>query len=127
MSQAEFEHLVSEAIDALPKKYMEHLVNVAFVIEDNPTPEQRLKLELHDNQTLYGLYEGIPLTKRGAGYNLVLPDKITIFKGPIEASCTTLEELRSHIGHTIWHEVAHYYGLDHGRIDELDAKSRKSQ
>jgi predicted Zn-dependent protease with MMP-like domain len=120
VSQQQFDDLVSEAIDSLPDKYLERLHNIVFVSEDNPTPEQRTKLHLHNGQTLYGLYEGIPLTARGSGYNLVLPDKITIFKEPIEWSSANLEDLKENIRHTVWHEVAHYFGLDHDRIYLLD-------
>lgn len=118
----DFEKIVGEAIDAIPKKYGERLNNVAFVTEDVPTPEQRQKLQLHEGQSLFGLYEGVPLTKRGAGYNLVLPDKITIFKRPMELHSNTLEELREEVRHTVWHEVAHYFGLDHDRIHALEGK-----
>ena len=121
-SHEEFEQIVADAIDSIPKKYAERLHNIAFVTEDIPTPEQRRKLQLHDGQTLFGLYEGIPLTKRGAGYNLVLPDKITIFKLPMEAKSLTLNELKEEVHHTVWHEVAHYFGLDHDRIHKLEDK-----
>jgi len=120
VTEQEFEQLVAEAIDAIPRKYFEKLDNVAFVVEDEPNSDQRIKLGLRSHQSLYGLYEGTPLTRRGANYSLVLPDKITIFKKPVETSSQSLEELREQIGHTVWHEVAHYYGLDHARIDELE-------
>jgi len=122
VTNEEFEKLVGEAIDAIPKKYADNLHNVAFVAEDVPSPEQRHKLELHDNQTLFGLYEGIPLTKRGAGYNLVLPDKITIFKVPMEMTSNSKQELTEQINKTVWHEVAHYFGLDHEQIHRLENK-----
>jgi predicted Zn-dependent protease with MMP-like domain len=118
-----FEKIVGEAIDSIPKKYADRIKNLAFVVEDIPSPEQRTRLELHEGQTLYGLYEGIPLTRRGAGYNLVLPDKITIFQKPIEASSQTLEQLKQQVFHTVWHEVAHYFGLDHSRIHELESRN----
>ena len=121
VSQAKFEKIVAKAIDNIPSRYAQHLKNLAFVVEDEPSMAQRQKLHLHNNQTLYGLYEGVPLTRRG-NYNLVLPDKITIFKRPMEMTANSLEELASQVENTIWHEVAHYYGLDHGRINELEGK-----
>jgi predicted Zn-dependent protease with MMP-like domain len=124
LSNQEFEAIVSKAIDAIPERYFKHLNNVAFVIEDIPTPVQRDKLRLRCDQTLFGLYEGIPLTRRGAGYNLVLPDKITIFKQPIEAISQSMEELIAHVKQTVWHEVGHFYGLDHDRIHALERKPR---
>jgi predicted Zn-dependent protease with MMP-like domain len=120
VSQQEFESIVGEAIDALPDKYLDRIHNVVFVSEDNPSPAQRQKLHLHDGQTLYGLYEGIPLTPRGSNYNLVLPDKITIFKHPLEWSASSLDNLKEQVRHTVWHEVAHYFGLDHDQIYQLD-------
>ena len=115
-----FEGIISNAIDAIPEQYFKHLNNVAFVMENEPTPEQREKLQLHCNQSLFGLYEGIPLTKRGNGYNLVLPDKITVFKHPIEAHSTSHQDMQQLVNKTVWHEVAHFYGLDHDRIHKLE-------
>lgn len=120
ISQSDFEAIVSQAIDSIPDKYFEHIANVAFVTADEPSPEQRKKLHLRAGQSLYGLYEGIPITRRSSGYNMVLPDKITIFKRPIELSSTNLEELIKQVKKTVWHEVAHYYGLDHLQIHELE-------
>jgi predicted Zn-dependent protease with MMP-like domain len=120
IAEEEFEKIVSKAIDAIPEKYYQKVQNVVFVVEDQPSPEQREKLELHCNQTLYGLYEGIPLTKRGAGYNLVIPDKITIFRLPMLFNSNTLVEVQKSVHKTVWHEVAHYFGLDHDRIHALE-------
>jgi predicted Zn-dependent protease with MMP-like domain len=92
---------------------------VDFLIENEPTQEQRMQLKLYPNETLFGLYEGVPLPGRG-GMTKLLPDKITIFKNPALALAQTREELNKHLRHTIWHEVAHYYGLDHRRIHELE-------
>jgi predicted Zn-dependent protease with MMP-like domain len=76
------------------------LNNVGFVIADEPTPAQREELKLRCNETLFGLYQGIPLTRRGSGYNLVLPDKITIFKLPIVAASNSIEDIAEHVRHT---------------------------
>ena len=116
----QFMKMVDEAVGRLPKLYQDNLNNVGFVIADEPTEQQRTELKLHCNQTLFGLYQGIPLTKRGAGYNLVLPDKITIFKLPMVHASRDLIDLIKHVRHTVWHEVAHFYGLDHRRIHELE-------
>jgi predicted Zn-dependent protease with MMP-like domain len=122
VSREDFEDIVSRGIDAIPKRYFEKLDNVAFVTEDEPTAKQRQKLRLHCNQTLFGLYEGIPLTKRGGNYSLVLPDKITIFRLPILHMSDSLLEVEQTVRKTIWHEVAHYFGLDHERIHKLESK-----
>ncbi len=118
-----FESIVADAIDNIPPKYAQHIKNLAFVVEDEPTLAQRQKLKLGPHQTLFGLYEGVPLTGRAGGYNLVLPDKITIFKRPVEFSASNHEQLVEQVRRTLWHEVAHYYGLGHGRIHELEDKS----
>ncbi len=122
ISQSDFEKLVGEAIDAIPPKFGENLQNVAFIVEDEPSPEQRVKLKLSPYQSLYGLYEGVPLVKRNGNSNFLLPDKITIFKLPMEHASDSVEELSAIIHKTVWHEVAHYYGLDHDKINELESK-----
>jgi predicted Zn-dependent protease with MMP-like domain len=119
----EFEKYLGEAIDAIPKPYSEHLENVAFILEDEPSPEQRRRLNLYPNETLFGLYEGVPLPRRNGSLKL-LPDKITIFKNPLMAASPNTKILRDNIGHTVWHEVAHYYGLDHEMIHRLDNKPK---
>ena len=119
-SDEEFEKMINDGIARLPKLYQENLNNVGFVISDEPTSAQRQELKLRCHETLFGLYQGIPLTKRGSGYNLVLPDKITIFKLPIAAVSRTIDEIAEHVRHTVWHEVAHYYGLNHGQIHKLE-------
>jgi predicted Zn-dependent protease with MMP-like domain len=119
----QFEVLVSGGIDAIPPLYKSHLQNVAFIIEDDPTHEQRMQLKLYPNEILFGLYEGVPLPQRG-GVTKLLPDKITIFKNPALMISRNLDDLKKHIHHTIWHEVAHYYGLNHDRIHELEGKGK---
>lgn len=116
----EFEELVNKAMDHIPELYQQNLNNVAITIADEPTPAQREKLKLRCNETLFGLYEGIPLTQRGAGYNLVIPDKITIFKLPMVYAVKNTAELAEQVRHTLWHEIAHYYGLNHAQIHKLE-------
>jgi predicted Zn-dependent protease with MMP-like domain len=120
ISDAEFDQLISRAMDELPQQYIKGLDNVAIVYADDPDEHQRIKAKLQPNSLLFGLYEGIPMTKRGAGYTFVLPDKITIFKNPILAVVKTPEELFEHVKRTLWHEIAHFYGLDHERIHALE-------
>ncbi len=122
ISDEQFEQLVTTAIDAIPQKYADNMQNVGFVIENAPTHEQHQRLHLFHGQTLYGLYEGIPLTQRGGNYSGVLPDKITIFKNPMLAMAYNLEDLTAIVKNTVWHEVAHHFGLGHGRIHELESK-----
>ncbi len=124
ISDDHFAALIAEVMDELPEKYTSALDNVAVVYADDPTPEQRVQMKLRNNQTLFGLYEGIPQTARGAGYNLVLPDKITIFKNPLRFASRDAAELKAHVKHTLWHEIAHHFGLDHDRIHELEDNHR---
>jgi predicted Zn-dependent protease with MMP-like domain len=118
-----FDQLITRAMDELPQEYIRRLDNVAIVQADEPSEEQKIKMRLDDNHLLLGLYEGIPLTQRGAGYTFVLPDKITLFKRPILAVSRTPEQLFAQIKRTLWHEIAHFYGLNHARIDELQRRS----
>ena len=116
-----FEKIVAGAMDAIPAHYQDHMNNVVFVAEDQPTPEQAQQLHLVNGVLLYGLYEGIPLTKRTGNYSGVLPDKITIFRLPILATADSVEAVKAQVKNTVWHEVAHHFGLDHDRINELEA------
>lgn len=120
ISDEQFQILINEAIATLPKNHLKRLENVAILYENDPSPEQRVRLALRRDQTLFGLYEGVPLIKR-QGTTKLLPDKITIFKNPICLFVNTLPELKEQIRHTLWHEVAHYYGLDHNKIRELES------
>ncbi len=122
ISDEQFEQLINAAMDELPQEYIKGLKNVAITFEDLPTEEQRAKQQLGPHQTLFGLYEGIPLTKRNGNYSFVLPDKITLFKLPLSASVTDMVGLKAQVKHTLWHEIAHYYGLDHDRIHGLENK-----
>lgn len=120
VSQQEFEKIVAEGLDSLPERYQKNINNVVIVVEDVPTQEQLQKQKVKPGSMLLGLYEGIPLTARGGNYSGVLPDKISIFKRPIEMISNNFEELADQIKHTLWHEVAHYYGLDHIEIAKRD-------
>ncbi len=122
ISDEQFASMIARAMDEMPRRYMEHLDNVVVTYADAPTPEQVRKLKLRGDQLLLGLYEGIPLTSRGAGYNLVLPDKITLFKHPIIAATQDDDSCYRQVKHTLWHEIAHFYGLDHDQIHAIEAR-----
>lgn len=115
----EFQTLINEAMATLPKQHVDKLQNVAILYEQDPTPEQREKLKLRNDQTLFGLYEGVPLSQR-QGTTRLFPDKITLFINPLCASANTIDQLKEQIRHTLWHEIAHYYGLDHDEIRKLE-------
>jgi predicted Zn-dependent protease with MMP-like domain len=116
-----FEELVAEALDSLPPDIQEKLENVEVVVEWRPSPAQMRRMGLGPGQTLFGLYEGVPLTERTSGYNLVLPDKITIFRQPIETYCRTDEQVRQTVRRTVLHELAHHFGISDDRLRELGA------
>jgi predicted Zn-dependent protease with MMP-like domain len=118
-----FADLVAEAIDSLPEEFLERLENVQVDIEEWPSPEDLATVGLSpgDRRSLLGLYHGVPLTDRGA-YYMAFPDRITIYQKPIEAVAGQDEEsVREHVRHTVIHEIAHYYGIDDDRLEELGA------
>jgi len=120
LTDEQFDQLISRAMDELPQEYIKGLTNVAILYADDPDEYQIQKSGLREGNILLGLYEGIPLTKRGGNYTFVLPDKITLFKNSILMIVRTPEELFEQITRTLWHEIAHYYGLDHDRIHALE-------
>jgi predicted Zn-dependent protease with MMP-like domain len=120
LSDAEFDQLVTRAMNELPQEYIKGLDNVAIVYADWPDEYQAQKAGLREGNVLLGLYEGIPLLKRGAGYTFVLPDKITLFKRSIMLVTRSEEQLFEQIKRTLWHEIAHYYGLNHDDIHRLE-------
>lgn len=126
ISDEKFQEFINQAVERTPPAYKQRLQNVAFILEDEPSAEQRVKMQLSDRQSLLGLYEGVPLPARG-GTTKLLPDKITIFKNPLLAISGSEDELKENIRHTIWHEIAHYFGLDHSRIYKLDGSEREKE
>jgi len=122
MTEREFEKLVREGLSAIPEKFVRMLKNVAVVIAEEPTREQREVAELEENETLLGLYEGIPQVKRDGGYFGVLPDKITIFKKPILEAAETPEEIREIVKDTVWHEIAHHFGMEEDEVSRAEER-----
>jgi predicted Zn-dependent protease with MMP-like domain len=117
VARAEFERLVADALDELPEPFASHLSNVDVVVEDEPSSEQLAPLRR--GSTLFGLYQGIPQTERGGGYSFVMPDKISIFRGPLMRACTSEDELREEVARTVVHEIAHHFGISDDRLHEL--------
>lgn len=117
ISDEQFDALIQRALGELPVDYIQNLDNVAITYADEPTAEQLTKQGVR----LLGLYEGVPLTARySSGYSGVLPDKITLFKLPIQQVSGSEDEFFEQIKRTLWHEIAHHYGLDHGDIDRRE-------
>ncbi|HIA91713.1 TPA: metallopeptidase family protein [Candidatus Saccharibacteria bacterium] len=116
-----FEKFIAEGIDAIPAQFGDAMENVAVVAQDEPTPAQIHKLKLRPWSLLFGLYEGVPKTKRrNSPYQL--PDKITIFKNPILRISATEEDVRQKVIETVWHEVGHHFGLSDEQIYKLQEK-----
>lgn len=125
MERERFEELVAEALEGLPQEFQQKLENIAIVVEDWPSPEQLASVGFRHRGDLLGLYEGIPLTKRGRRMSMVLPDKITIFQKPIERVYRSDREIMRGIGETVRHEIAHHFGISDKRLKEIE--QQKSQ
>ncbi len=123
----QFEQLVKDGIDSIDERFLSKLKNVEIVIESDPTPFQVEKLKLR-GMLLFGLYEGIPQTKRQQ-YGQVLPDKITIFKNQIEKVYINPEDIKKAVKDTVWHEIAHHFGMDEKQVRQAESKrsNKKSQ
>ena len=119
METRKFEQLVATAINNLPDEFRERLENIDVVVADEPTRAQLRRSDLTRDETLLGLYEGVPLTDRSAGYSFVVPDKITIFQKSIEAACRNDAQVMVEIQRVVRHEIAHHFGIDDDRLEEL--------
>lgn len=119
-SSSEFEDLVAEALDELPRDFLSALENIEVIVEPEPSDAQLRRLAARGG-TLFGLYEGVPRTSRTSGYGLVVPDKITIFEGPIRRASRDLPTLKRQVQRTVLHEIAHHFGISDERLRELGA------
>jgi predicted Zn-dependent protease with MMP-like domain len=120
MMSDHFLELVREAVESLPEQIARAMENVEVIVEPWPTVRQLLAAGVMPGRgTLFGLYQGIPLTHRTSGYNLVPPDKITIFQGPITTVSRTDEAVRELVRRTVIHEIAHHFGIDDDRLREM--------
>ena len=149
LNRRKFEKIVKMGIKAIPERFLQKLNNMAIVIGDEPTPAQKKKLNpvrsnppeadaglqadrtsngvnLRSNWTLFGLYEGVPQLSRGANYSAALPDKITIFQKPIEAAARDEENIKEIVKNTVWHEIAHHFGMNEVQVRQAETKRRKN-
>lgn len=120
IGRAEFERLVERALRKLPRRFRKRIENVAVVVEDWADAETLQEMGIEPPDTLYGLYRGTDLPRRGASYGGVLPDVITIYRGPIQEDCESVEEMEEVVRDTVVHELGHYFGLDDERLAELE-------
>jgi predicted Zn-dependent protease with MMP-like domain len=124
MIDSEFETLVAQGIENLRPEIRERIKNVAIIVRDRPTREQLEQSNVPSDETLFGLYEGVPLTERGVD-GPILPDTITIFKEPICAEYSDPVDIAACVSNTVWHELAHYFGYDEEWIAAEEARRGK--
>jgi predicted Zn-dependent protease with MMP-like domain len=120
MKKSDFEQLVTEAVRGIPVRFRDHMRNVAIVVEDEPSPELLDEMEIDPPDTLFGLYQGTPITERGWDYGNTLPDRIILFRGPLERESDDEDDLVIAIGETLIHEVGHYFGLSEAEIEAIE-------
>ncbi len=126
MRRVTFKKLIAESFALLPERIRERVSNVAILVEDEPSEEVRRAEKLEDDETLLGYYHGIPLVERGSDYGvgMTLPDTITLFRVPIEEEAgEEPEDVRRVIAETLWHEVAHHFGMDEREVRAREAAS----
>ncbi len=125
LTRKEFEEAVVVALKGLPAFFKKKMENIDVVVEDEAAEELLSDMGLRSPSELLGLYQGIPLDRRGFFYGNVLPDKITLFQRPIESSCGTEEDVKERIRDVVIHEVGHFFGLSDERLRELECEGRK--
>ena len=120
MTRDEFRQYVDEALATIPSRFRQALQNIAIVVEDQPTPAVLAEVGIEPPDTLLGLYQGTPLTERAWAHGNALPDKITIYQGPIEEASDDEDDMVVAIGETLIHEIGHYFGLSEEEIEAIE-------
>jgi predicted Zn-dependent protease with MMP-like domain len=120
MTRERFRQLVEAAFELIPPEFRAALQNVAIVVEDEPASEHLAEVDVDPDDTLLGLYQGIPLTERQWAQGNTLPDKITLFQGPIEDISETEDDVVVEVGETLIHEIGHYFGLSEDEIQHIE-------
>ena len=115
----EFEQWVADALATLPPELLHRLDNVAVTVEEWPTMAQLRESRVPAGSTLFGLYQGVPLTQRSSHYGMVIPDRITIFRGPLLSAFATREAVAEQVRKTVVHEIAHHFGMNEAQIARL--------
>jgi predicted Zn-dependent protease with MMP-like domain len=122
MTREQFTRLVEEALREIPRRFRAAMKNVAVVVEDMPPQHVLDEMEIGPDDTLFGLYQGTPLTERGWGYGNALPDRISIYQRPIVEACANDDEIRDCVAETVIHEFGHYFGMSEDEIEEIEEK-----
>ncbi|MEE9218272.1 MAG: metallopeptidase family protein [Acidobacteriota bacterium] len=119
MTRRQFERLLEETLEKLPGEFRRRLENVEVVVQRRPDPELLDELGVPEDETLFGLYQGVPLPEREETQEPRMPDRILIFQEPIEEACASRAEVEAEVRRTLLHEVAHHFGLDEARLQKL--------
>ena len=122
MTRARFTQLVEEALKEIPRRFRKEMKNVAVVVEDEPSPELLEEMGIEPDDSLFGLYQGTPLTERRWDFGNNLPDKISIYQKPTEEACESDDDIRDCIAETVIHEFGHYFGMSEEEIEEIEDK-----
>jgi predicted Zn-dependent protease with MMP-like domain len=122
MTRAVFERHVADALASIPRRFRDAMQNIAIVVEDEPSAELLADMEIEPPDTLFGLYQGTPLTERSWGFGNTLPDRILLFQGPHEREADDDDDLVVSIGETLIHEIGHYFGLSEEEIEAIEER-----
>ncbi len=122
MTRLQFEQYVKDAVQTIPLRFRRAVTNLAIVVEDEPSDALLEEMEIEPPDSLFGLYQGTPLTERTWGYGNTLPDRITLYQGPIEDASESDDDLVVCIGETLIHELGHYFGLSEEEIEEIEER-----
>ena len=122
MTRERFAALVEDVLREIPRRFRDAMANVAVIVEDEPSPALLDEMDMEPGDTLFGLYQGIPLTQRDSHYGNTLPDRISIYQGPIEDACEDEEDIRACVAETVIHEFGHYFGLNEEEIAEIEER-----
>jgi predicted Zn-dependent protease with MMP-like domain len=122
MHRDEFEKLAEEAWEAIPEDVRQHFSNVTIFIQDEPTEDDLEAGDVGPGHTLLGLYTGVPISKRGFGYGMVLPDRVLLFQGPIERAARRKSDIPQIVYDTLWHELAHHLGMDEKEVRDAERR-----
>ncbi len=120
MERGAFEALVADAIASIPRRFRDAMSNLVILVEDEPSRELLRDMDIEPPDTLFGLYQGVPLTERRWDHGNVLPDQIVLFQGPHEREAKNDDELVVSIGETLIHEIGHYFGLSEEEIEDIE-------
>jgi len=122
MTRRQFEGLVERALADIPRQFRDAMENIAVVVEDEPPAELLAEMEIEPPDTLFGIYQGTPLTERGWTFGNAMPDRIAIFQRPIEEASADEDEIITTIAETVIHEIGHYFGLSEEEIEAIEDK-----